>query len=231
MGAELWPSSPCAGCHGSAAEGGIGPKLAGTGLSFEEVLQRVRNGGSSMPAFSEDQVDDALLGHLYAWLRSLAPPTPTPEATATLQPTHTPAPAVESATATLVPTSTPVPTPTPAPTATPLPTPTPTRALPSVPDPATGAQIWQENPCINCHGAAAEGGIGPKLAGTGLSFDQVRLRVRSGAGAMPAFSVDQISDLALQHIYAWLRSRRRRRWRRPPIPPTHSWPCGSRSTT
>jgi len=59
---------------------------------------------------------------------------------------------------------------------------------------------------MNCHGAQAQGDIGPKLAGTGLSFEQVLLRVRAGAGVMPAFSAEQISDLELQQIYAWLRS-------------------------
>ncbi len=95
---------------------------------------------------------------------------------------------------------------TPSPTATPLPTVTPTSALPTSPDPAIGQQLWGEKPCTNCHGASAEGNIGPKLAGTGLSFDQVLLRVRTGAAPMPAFTEAQVSDLELQHIYAWLRS-------------------------
>jgi mono/diheme cytochrome c family protein len=202
-GQQLWPQSPCAGCHGATAEGDIGPKLAGTDLSLEEVLQRVRQGAGAMPAFTAERVSDEEVGHIYAWLRSLAPPTPEPP-TATPAPTNTPAPTVAGATATPVP---PTPTPTPEPpTATPLPTETPTRVLPSVPDPAVGEQLWQENPCMNCHGAAAQGDIGPKLAGTGLSFEQVLLRVRAGAGSMPAFSAERVSDLALQHIHAWLRS-------------------------
>ena len=59
---------------------------------------------------------------------------------------------------------------------------------------------------MNCHGATAQGNTGPKLAGTGLSFDQVLLQVRTGKGAMPAFSTERVSDLEVQHIYAWLRS-------------------------
>jgi mono/diheme cytochrome c family protein len=58
-----------------------------------------------------------------------------------------------------------------------------------------------------CHGANAEGNVGPKLAGTALSFDQVKNTVRNGKGtAMPKFSADQISDKALTDIYAWLKS-------------------------
>jgi mono/diheme cytochrome c family protein len=78
-------------------------------------------------------------------------------------------------------------------------------SLPTTPDPAIGQQLWQQKPCIGCHGAKAEGGIGPRLAGTGLSSDQVLLQVRTGAAPMPAFTEDEVTDLELQHIYAWLR--------------------------
>ena len=79
-------------------------------------------------------------------------------------------------------------------------------SLPTTPDPAVGQQLWQQKPCLGCHGSNAEGNIGPKLAGTGLSFDQVLLQVRTGAAPMPAYTEDQVSDLELQHMYAWLRS-------------------------
>jgi mono/diheme cytochrome c family protein len=211
VGAELWPNLPCSGCHGELAQGGIGPKLAGTELSFEAVLSRVRTGKDPMPAFTEEQVSDLEVRHVYAWLRSLSPPTLTP--TDTPLPTDTPAPTdTPLLTATLpptgapVPTDTPVPIHTPTPTDTPRPTDTPTPSLPTIPEAAVGQQLWQQKPCIGCHGVQAEGGIGPRLAGTGLSFDQVLLRVRTGAAPMPAFSEDEISDLELQHIYAWLRS-------------------------
>jgi mono/diheme cytochrome c family protein len=198
-------------CHGDQAQGGVGPKLAGTSLSFEQVLQRVRAGAGSMPAFSVEQIGDLELQHIYAWLRSLAPPTPppaeTPAPTATPLPTNTPAAAATAQpTPTPPPTETPAATATPLPTNTPLPTETPTPSLPAEPDPATGGQLWQQQSCMNCHGEQAQGGIGPKLAGTGLSFEQVLQRVRAGKGSMPAFDAGQISDLSLQHIYAWLRS-------------------------
>ncbi len=86
VGAQLWAQKPCSGCHGAEAEGNIGPKLAGTILEFDEVLLRVRTGKDPMPAFSEEQVSDLELLHIYAWLESLAPPTPTPEPTATPAP-------------------------------------------------------------------------------------------------------------------------------------------------
>jgi len=86
------------------------------------------------------------------------------------------------------------------------PTAVPTQALPAEPDPAVGQSLWPQVSCSGCHGASAEGDYGPKLSGTGLSFDQVLARVRLGKGGMPAFEESQISDLSLRHIYAWLRS-------------------------
>jgi hypothetical protein len=74
----LWPQKPCTNCHGAQAQGGIGPRLAGTSLGFDQVLQIVRGGRGRMPAFDEGQVSDLELRHIHAWLRSLAPPTPTP---------------------------------------------------------------------------------------------------------------------------------------------------------
>jgi mono/diheme cytochrome c family protein len=74
-------------------------------------------------------------------------------------------------------------------------------------DAKAGAQAWAAAPCAGCHGAQAEGSVGPKLAGTANSFDQVKAAVRNGKGvAMPKFSADQISDKTLADIYAWLKS-------------------------
>jgi hypothetical protein len=60
-------------------------------LEFDEVLLRVRTGKAPMPAYSEEQVSDTELRHIYAWFKSFAPPTPepteTPEAS---EPTPTP---------------------------------------------------------------------------------------------------------------------------------------------
>ena len=70
-GAGLWPSLPCSACHGDQAQGSIGPKIAGTGLSYQAVLLQVRNGKGSMPAFAAEQVSDEQVQHVYAWLQSL----------------------------------------------------------------------------------------------------------------------------------------------------------------
>lgn len=89
-GARLFSSLPCSGCHGAMAQGQFGPALAGTDFSYEEVQRQVRSPRNQMPAFSPERVSDQDLRDIYAWLRTLAPPTPTsrvtlPPAKATLQ--------------------------------------------------------------------------------------------------------------------------------------------------
>lgn len=75
-------------------------------------------------------------------------------------------------------------------------------------DAAAGAQAWVAKSCAGCHGANAEGGVGPKLAGTALPFDTVKNTVRNGKGAgMPKFAADQVSDADIANIYAWLKTK------------------------
>ncbi|HEY6724671.1 MAG TPA: PQQ-dependent sugar dehydrogenase, partial [Polyangiaceae bacterium] len=54
------------------------------------------------------------------------------------------------------------------------------------------------------HGAHAEGGMGPVLAGAVPGFEVMRERVRNGSTAMPAFGPDRLSDDALRDVHAWL---------------------------
>jgi mono/diheme cytochrome c family protein len=79
-------------------------------------------------------------------------------------------------------------------------------AAPAAGDPAAGKQVWASLPCQGCHGVNAEGGSGPKLAGTTRSYDRVLAQVRRGGGPMPAFPADQVSDQDVQNIYAWLKT-------------------------
>ncbi|GAB3071523.1 c-type cytochrome [Salinicoccus sesuvii] len=63
--AEGFARDNCASCHGQDYSGGMGPALAGTGLSDEEFHDTVREGPGSMPAFSEDQIADEELTALH----------------------------------------------------------------------------------------------------------------------------------------------------------------------
>jgi len=80
-GRALYVSNGCIACHGDQAQGNIGPKTAGTGLTFAEVLLQVRQPRGQMPPFSTQQVSDAQLQQIYNYLESLGPPTPTPAPT------------------------------------------------------------------------------------------------------------------------------------------------------
>ncbi|MBC7236251.1 MAG: c-type cytochrome [Chloroflexi bacterium] len=232
-GAQIWADAPCKNCHGAEAQGQTAPRLAGTGLSLEQMVATVRQGRGRMPAFDESRIGDEELRHIYAWLQSLGsvaadvqpeativPSTNTPQSAPSetplppiatgLPPTGTPPPLTDTLAPLSVtpapPTQTPIPptdTPLP-PTATPAP---PTNTpVPPKPNPSLGEGLWVQAPCRNCHGTNAEGGVGPRLAGTGLSYDQLRATVRLGRGQMPAFSAARISDEELLHIHAWLQS-------------------------
>ena len=200
QGQDLFAEN-CVSCHGEA---GDGTPLAGAAdftdqefmanqepsAFFEAVNEGVE--GSAMPAWG-GQFDEGQMWSLvdYVWTFAYEYPeqaaTPAPES-----PTEGPTEAA--------------PSPSPAePSDTPEPAASPTPTLPSEPDPEVGASLWQEKPCIDCHGPQAMGGIGPRLAGTSLEFDEVLFRVRAGKAPMPAFSEAEVSDLELQHIYAWLK--------------------------
>ena len=52
----------CGGCHGMNAEGGVGPRLAGTRLTIAAAKSQIDNGGGIMPArlVSGAREDDVL---------------------------------------------------------------------------------------------------------------------------------------------------------------------------
>ena len=77
-------------------------------------------------------------------------------------------------------------------------------AVPRQPLAELGGRAWVSYGCQACHGARAEGGIGPILAGAVPNFEVMRERVRRGSTAMPPFAPEQVSDEALRDVHAWL---------------------------
>ena len=59
-----------------------------------------------------------------------------------------------------------------------------------------------DSTCQTCHGAAAEGVIGPALRGTGLTYGEFLDKVRTHPGA--SFTEETVPAIDLQHLYAWL---------------------------
>jgi mono/diheme cytochrome c family protein len=199
-------SANCIACHGEAGDGsGLAGAANFTDQEFManekpvEFHEKITEGveGTAMPAWGEAFTEDEIWALVnYVWTFAYEGGEGAGEPLPTEAPTEEPT----SPAATGEPTA---PPPTEEPT---VPSPTETPALPAEPDPAVGQQLWAQKPCIGCHGVNAEGNIGPRLAGTSLEFDEVLLRVRAGKAPMPAFTEDEVSDLELQHIYAWLQS-------------------------
>jgi mono/diheme cytochrome c family protein len=76
----------------------------------------------------------------------------------------------------------------------------------STSDLSRGREMYVQQGCNQCHGDKAEGGVGPPLAHTPLSFDSVLKRIRSGGGMMPAFGADLLSENDARVLYGWLES-------------------------
>jgi mono/diheme cytochrome c family protein len=136
----------CSICHGVVAKGFIGPHIAGIDWTAPGLIAIVRGGVGGyggMPAFNAEVVTDQNVADVAAYLVSLAPAS-LPKAATTPAAT---APAV------IAPASA-------APTATSAPPPT----VPAAGDPVHGRQVYAAN-CSACHGANAQGGVGPGLHG------------------------------------------------------------------
>ena len=73
-------------------------------------------------------------------------------------------------------------------------------------DSANGQELFFANGCNVCHGDNGQGGIGPTLASTNFTLDQVISRYRSPRGVMPIFSEDRVPDTNVADIYAWLQT-------------------------
>jgi mono/diheme cytochrome c family protein len=72
--------------------------------------------------------------------------------------------------------------------------------------PADAQALWAQVGCGACHGANAQGGSAPGLAGEGFSYERFQRVVRRGEEGMPAYSTAQISGADLQRLYDWLRA-------------------------
>ena len=72
----------CYGCHGFTGQGGqtdVAPRIRVDILSAEAMAAYARNPGGRMPPYrTEEQIPDAALRDIYAYLKSL-PPSPAPE--------------------------------------------------------------------------------------------------------------------------------------------------------
>jgi menaquinol-cytochrome c reductase cytochrome b/c subunit len=59
-GYKIYSEASCIGCHGNAFEGGLGPSLATTDKTAEEIMEIAKNGIGTMPAGTFEGTDEEL---------------------------------------------------------------------------------------------------------------------------------------------------------------------------
>ncbi len=70
-GQELFFTNGCNVCHGDTGEGGIGPMIARTALTFSQIVDQYRNPREAMPQFTPDVISNADALDIYSWLQTL----------------------------------------------------------------------------------------------------------------------------------------------------------------
>ncbi len=71
---------------------------------------------------------------------------------------------------------------------------------------AAGKKLFDHYGCYQCHGYAAQGGAGARLAPDPKPYEAVTQFVRTTTGAMPAYSEKILPEADLKLIYAYLQS-------------------------
>ena len=82
----------------------------------------------------------------------------------------------------------------------------PQPAIGFIGNPIRGKALFSDRGCSACHGAQAQGNIGPKLAGTTLTFAAVIQQLRSPRGVMQRYLPADQSDADECDVYTYVRS-------------------------
>jgi ubiquinol-cytochrome c reductase cytochrome c subunit len=73
-GKVAYVKNGCYQCHGFAAQGGAGPKLAPQTIPLEAFANFVRTSNRQMPPYSEQILSNEDLADIHAYVASLPPP-------------------------------------------------------------------------------------------------------------------------------------------------------------
>jgi mono/diheme cytochrome c family protein len=73
-------------------------------------------------------------------------------------------------------------------------------------DAARGKKLFVSYGCYECHGRAAQGGVGPRLGPDPLPLSFIEKYVRHPTASMPPYTEKTVSDQDLASIYAYLKS-------------------------
>ena len=69
-----------------------------------------------------------------------------------------------------------------------------------------GKKLFTQYGCYQCHGYAAHGGTGPRLAPRPMAYAAFSKYTRQPTGEMPPYTTKVVTDAQLADIYAFLRS-------------------------
>lgn len=69
-----------------------------------------------------------------------------------------------------------------------------------------GKKLFVSYGCYECHGRAAQGGVGPRLGPDPLPLSFIEKYVRHPTASMPPYTEKTVSDQDLAAIYAYLKS-------------------------
>jgi mono/diheme cytochrome c family protein len=72
-------------------------------------------------------------------------------------------------------------------------------------DPARGNALFHTRGCSACHGDQAQGAVGPRLAGTTLSFEAVLHQLREPRGVMQRYLPADQSDADECDVYIYVK--------------------------
>jgi ubiquinol-cytochrome c reductase cytochrome c subunit len=83
-------------------------------------------------------------------------------------------------------------------------------AAPKADKPAGNAQngklLFTNDGCYECHGRAAQGGVGPRLGPHPLPLAAIVAYIRQPTAEMPPYTAKVISDAEIADIYAFLQA-------------------------
>ena len=69
-----------------------------------------------------------------------------------------------------------------------------------------GKKLFVDDGCYECHGRAAQGGVGPRLAPKPPTANVIAAYIRQPSGEMPPYTAKVISDAEIADIYAYLQT-------------------------
>jgi|SRR5581483_1250961 len=75
-GKTLYMKNGCYECHGTAGQGGTGPRLAPPAIDTKVLTAFARKGGAGMPRYSPKVMSDAELADVRAYLATIPAPPP-----------------------------------------------------------------------------------------------------------------------------------------------------------